>query len=1069
MSRVSAILIIAILALAVAAPAAAADAAGRPASGGHDLLGARPPTGLSDQGVASKMSRQQNGWETSQIVGATLAHLATREEIEELKATIGTREAGRSYTTIVNGRGTGLAPPTEDEWEAAVGWLRIVDSVWLSAPPTSVDLSQEPYFPPVRSQGSQSSCASWAAAYYASGYLQAKDNGWTDASTGNNDHLMSPAWVYNKINNGTDNGSTLLAPIGLMQNVGCATWSTMPYSELDYTDWGSELAWRSAPEYRVADYEVALASSTDFIKAWLEAGYPCLMALNADQYEAGLGPGDDTITSSEYTPGDPNHANTIVGYDDTKSDGDETGAFKIVNSWGADWGTDWGGHGFYWMTYDAVAELEHFVVRFYDKVDYEPSLLGVWSLDPAASRDAPVTLGIGNHTSPEETRLPGWDGGAGDYPSFMCLDITEFEDEWDAGTLTFFLEIGAGSGSGTVTSFKVECYQDSYVPASPTRISRESPSTPAETPDYVTLGFSLPEVAMYDVPDLVTALTNVSGTASTNSELDRVEVQIEKGSSSYWNGSLWQGTAAWVNATGTASWACAMPSLEDEYYTVRVRSLDKEGYYSTQASDTFVHDGTSPTVIATDIPDFLKSLTNISGTAEDNMSGLDRITILIEDGDNVTFWDGDSWAAAETWLGATGTVSWGYDTAGVGWTNGHAYQVTARAEDKAGNCSVDAWDSFVFDAASPTIGIDDFDDFVSSLAWINGTAADTAPGELEGVQVQLSKGAGSTYWNGSEWQEAAVWLDATGTTSWSYAVSGCEEADYAVKARSIDEAGNVSTEAGDSFAYDGTQPQVDMEGIADAVNSLTLVSGTAADGRSGVTLVTVLIKDDEADRYWDGDSWVAADTWLDASGTTSWSYDTSGISWASGHIYTATARSTDGAGNLSGAVSDTFIFDDISPTATIDDIPDSVERLDLISGTASDTSSGEPVKVLVLIHDSTDNSYWDGNGWTATETWLDASGTTSWSRGTASVRFVEGNAYVVRAKCIDTAENTSTEVSDGFTFAVASGLFDCACSCRPAETSPAGLLIGCAAFGLCWGTGLLFLKKGSRSDTKRRS
>ncbi|KAA0009320.1 MAG: PKD domain-containing protein, partial [Thermoplasmata archaeon] len=412
-------------------------------------------------------------------------HLATAEEIEEWKKIVGVREEGRNYNIIIDGHGTGYAPPSQEEWNNMVGSLRIVDQIILrnGSLPSFVDHSNSTYFPKVGNQGQQGSCASWATAYYSNGYYQARDNNWTNASDGEEEQLMSPAWVYNKVNGGTDSGSGFYGNWQLIYSVGNAKEADMPYDDTDYISWGDEDAWRSAPQFRCGAIYSTSPDNITTIKSALASGYVVLMAIDAGQYDDGLGVGDDTITSDEYTPTTPNHANTIVGYDDNKTADNETGAFKIVNSWGENWGSEWNGYGYYWMTYDAFSELTTPVYWFDDIASYQPSLIGVWEFSSLPSRDADVALGIGSPDNPNETRRPIWDGGSHDFPDFMCLDITEFKEEWE-NTSTFFLQIGLGTNDGTISSFRVEYYRNGTI------VRTSIASAPQDTPGNATTYFS---------------------------------------------------------------------------------------------------------------------------------------------------------------------------------------------------------------------------------------------------------------------------------------------------------------------------------------------------------------------------------------------------------------------------------------------------------------------------------------------------------------------------------------------------------------------------------------------------
>jgi hypothetical protein len=120
------------------------------------------------------------------------------------------------------------------------------------------------------------------------------------------------------------------------------------------------------------------------------------------------------------------------------------------------------------------------------------------------------------------------------------------------------------------------------------------------------------------------------------------------------------------------------------------------------------------------------------------------------------------------------------------------------------------------------------------------------------------------------------------------------------------------------------------------------------------------------------------------------------------------AKAIDKATNESTIASGSFTFDTTDPTVTLNNIPDFVKSLPVISGTSADTPPGQVDKVQVQIKNATDNSYWDGSSWVAGETWLDAIGTTSW--GYTMPLLTSGKSYIVKAKAIDKAGNESTLV-----------------------------------------------------------
>lgn len=309
-----------------------------------------------------------------------ITHVAARADINDMESKLGIRDPTKNYNIIIDNHGTGLAPPSIEDYEKMIGTARITDGVnGYPTLPSTIDHSQEPCFPAVGNQESLGSCASWATAYYANGYQQAHDLNWTLASSGNESQLMSSKWAYNYVNGGQDRGAHTWENGDLIRTVGCARMSTFPYDGSDYTSWAPEEAWRDAPEYRCGD--VNFIRTTDdtaitLVKNLLFTNHTMPFAFDASTYSSGLGSGDDTIISTEMRSS-MNHANCIVGYNDTKSSGGETGAFKCVNSWGASWGSAWNGNGFYWMTYEAFKKLGAMypIIWFDDKPKYEPSLL----------------------------------------------------------------------------------------------------------------------------------------------------------------------------------------------------------------------------------------------------------------------------------------------------------------------------------------------------------------------------------------------------------------------------------------------------------------------------------------------------------------------------------------------------------------------------------------------------------------------------------------------------------------------------------------------------------------------
>ena len=268
------------------------------------------------------------------------------------------------------------AMPVGAEIEATVGEAEInlnpAENLTPEALPSYLDNSTLKYFPPIRSQGSLGSCASFASTYYAMTHMYALARN-LDAKNGGDNYRFSPKWMYNMINGGVDGGSWHYTCYALALKHGSATWAEFPY-DANYRAWCLNPAvWRSAIYKRFQQYGTVASLNTDTglnqLKELLVNGYILNFAtyVMSWQYKT---IGNDPSTSAD----DPfvgkscasmvngtsgGHAMTIVGYNDDiwvdiNGDGlvtpDEKGALRIANSWG----TGWGEAGFCWLAYQAI-------------------------------------------------------------------------------------------------------------------------------------------------------------------------------------------------------------------------------------------------------------------------------------------------------------------------------------------------------------------------------------------------------------------------------------------------------------------------------------------------------------------------------------------------------------------------------------------------------------------------------------------------------------------------------------------------------------------------------------------
>lgn len=234
--------------------------------------------------------------------------------------------------------------------------------------PSNVDLAAK--MPPVGNQGQQNSCVAWATTYAMRSYHEQQARNWgydSPFAGGPGNHVFSPAFVYNQINGGRDEGSVMENALELLVRRGAAPWSVMPYNERDYRTQPNGQQIAAASSYRLARYRRIPATDLDTIKAELAAGRPVIFGMGVD----------DAFYRLKSEPYDQNggqnyggHAMTLVGYDDNKkSPRGHRGAFKIINSWGQGWGD----RGFGWISYQQWSKEQPWTLAAYPAANVTPS------------------------------------------------------------------------------------------------------------------------------------------------------------------------------------------------------------------------------------------------------------------------------------------------------------------------------------------------------------------------------------------------------------------------------------------------------------------------------------------------------------------------------------------------------------------------------------------------------------------------------------------------------------------------------------------------------------------------
>lgn len=243
-----------------------------------------------------------------------------------------------------------------------------------------IDLSNR--MPPVGSQGQQGSCVAWSTAYALKSYHEKVKRKWQwDAGdrddnrcNANARRVFSPAYVYNQINGGRDNGSSIYNALQLTMKQGIAPCNYMPYNVKDYRKQPSSAAKKAAKKYRAKDFRKLDMTNIDAIKGELAKGNPVIFGGKVYRELHKLRAKNPIM--DRYTGAvSGGHAMVLVGYDDNlKLPRGGKGAFKLINSWGTWWGA--GGYGY--ISYSIWPDIAKYGYVLYDSDS---------SLDPVSDAD----------------------------------------------------------------------------------------------------------------------------------------------------------------------------------------------------------------------------------------------------------------------------------------------------------------------------------------------------------------------------------------------------------------------------------------------------------------------------------------------------------------------------------------------------------------------------------------------------------------------------------------------------------------------------------------------------------
>ncbi|RLD18857.1 MAG: hypothetical protein DRI36_00390, partial [Caldiserica bacterium] len=571
------------------------------------------------------------------------------------------------------------------------------------------------------------------------------------------------------------------------------------------------------------------------------------------------------------------------------------------------------------------------------------------------------------------------------------------------------------------------------------------------------------------------SMTVISGTAIDNppvagaeySDIEHNEVKITRdpgGTPTYWDGSKWQSTPVWLVCSGTTTWnytVSVTTAFEHNVeYRVDCRAVDKAGnVQSTPNNYIFKIDTGIPQGEIT-YPvngNYYNSMTNLQGTAVDDLSDIDTVRIQIKKAEApIQYWDGTGWNNDPQWISVTyDSVNdeWSYSSGpgGSDLLDGVSYEVRAKITDKAGNQYISNLVTFIGDTENPQAGVSNISEGgyynPSTLSDILGTANDSYSG-IDKIEICIKRAPSPGYfWDGTGWLSGIdniQWLTVTSTTSfstWYYSGVAWEDGRLHYiwmkvydKAGNMAKYGNFSGEGvgGDidnnlnyhvSFTFDASTPTSSVSfPLNETYYSVkySTFSGTASDPSPGSDLNYIKIEIQRASdgKWWQDDSWGTEAPLPTSLVGGNWEYymNTSYIDTFYQNVnetYYIYTYAVDNAGNQETLQKKcTFYYDAVEPNSFITSHSNNYYRSSQVTkfyGSSTDDFSGIN-KVEIQI--SSGSYYWTGSSWTVNNTWKEVSYYVSGSTwaypgetGDILPTWSDGGVYIIKVRGIDVAGN----------------------------------------------------------------
>lgn len=445
---------------------------------------------------------------------------------------------------------------------------------------------------------------------------------------------------------------------------------------------------------------------------------------------------------------------------------------------------------------------------------------------------------------------------------------------------------------------------------------------------------------------------------------------------------------------------------------------DRIQVYNTNSTRTFEATNPSSPVVTSPEQRAVLPLDSVTmtGTATDN-SAVGNVEISVQDADTGLWWDSSdaAWETTQTYSLASYTatsapatsVSWRFVFPGV--SQQGRYLAEVRTRDHNGNVSPPVLRSFAMPGATPpSVPASPTDDTTRPdgtltfpapppapeanlpLETIHFTGGATDNVGVSHVRLALKRNSDGQWWTGSgssgfgttytTWEATLATPDGT-STGWSWDWLPRAPGAYTIIVEARDAAGNVDSSK-PSVVFnvtvdvpDGTPPETTItapgEGATLPSGDVSL-SGEASDDKqvAGVRLAIV----NGSGQYWNGSSWTATASTVDASvtgaGTPSatWQYT---LSSAPAGSYSVTATAVDASNNpdttpagrsftLAGSP------DTQAPTPTVTSpAANATVPMPSVDISGSSTDNVGTTAVRISIQDTVSKRWWTGSGWGA--------------------------------------------------------------------------------------------------------